>query len=54
MRVTLNAEIVMVLEDEDSAEEFRHEVEASLAREWVKFPETGETATVRIKRIDAD
>lgn len=52
MKVTFNAVIVVVLEEDDSAEEFRHDVEKSITREWVKFPENGEAATVRIKSIE--
>lgn len=54
MKVTFTVEITLVLEDDDSAEEFGHDIQASIEREWIKFPEHGEAATVHIRKIDAE
>ena len=50
MTVTYSLELKLVLDDDDSAEKFRRDIEKSVSAEWVR--ENGESITVRTKTID--
>ncbi len=50
MTVTYSIELKVILEDDDSAEEFRLDVEKLLKRDYAQF--TGETVHVKTKSIE--
>ena len=49
MTVTYSIELKLILEEDDSAEEFRHDIEKSIKAEWVKIE--GESAIIKTKSI---
>ncbi len=50
MVVTYAIELKLVLEEDDSPEAFRHDVEKAVKAEWVKEP--GELVKVKTARIE--
>lgn len=50
MKVSYTLELAIVIEDDDSAEEFRREIEKSVGREWVR--EDGDSLSVKTRSIE--